>query len=92
MLLCLLHKLDDFIFRHQKREILRNLALVNIAIAVKSSAPISPLSLLALDRELTMGVSLGVVNGDIDRDHLLDLLNDRSNVIDYDISILITLK
>ena len=92
MLLCLFNQLDDFIFRHQKREILRNLALVNITIAVKSSASVPPFTLLSFNRELTMWISLGIVDGDIDRDHLLDLLNDRSNVIDYDISIFITLK
>ena len=39
-----------------------------------------------------MGVSLGVVDSDIDWNHIRDLLNDRGNVVNHNLTVLVSLE
>ena len=50
------------------------------------------LALLTLDRELTMGVTLGIVLGDVDRVKLGNTFENDRDIIDNNLSVLVTLQ
>ena len=92
MLLRLLNKLMDINLRHQERRVLRDLTLIYITVTVHCCSTISSLLFFSFDKELTVRVSLYIVDCDIDWDHVFDFLDDRSDIVNYNVSVLIALQ
>ena len=67
------------------------LLIVDIAITLLSCTAAFLLALFALDRELSVRVALWIVDCDVERIHLRNLSDNWTDVIHFNISILISL-
>ena len=76
--------------------IFRNIVLIGLAIGIqnRNGALTLPLALFTLNRELAMGISLCIKGWfcDIDSMNVWNFMYEQGYVVDYDLSILISLK
>ena len=91
MLAALLEDLADLALRYEQVLVLWDLTLVNITVTVISCTSSFLFSFFAFDRELAPWITFLIVC-DINLNHPRHLFNDRRNVIDADLTILVALK
>ena len=92
MLATLCEDLANLALRHEQVLVLRDLTLINITIAVVSCASSLCFAFFALNGELAPWVTFLIV-GDVNfMESTRHLINDRSNVIDTDLTVFVALE